>query len=70
MICDDIVVFYGQDVVLFDEDPLVKSFGRDRVRVSPIFETVEIGMAVGLALVGYWPIVELLMAEFMLVAMN
>jgi pyruvate dehydrogenase E1 component beta subunit len=53
-----------------DEDPLVQAFGRDRVRVSPISETAEIGMAAGLALAGYRPIVELLMAEFMLVAMN
>ena len=64
------VVFYGQDVAPTDEDPLVKAFGRDRVRVSPISETAEIGMAVGLALAGYRPVVELLMAEFMLVAMN
>jgi pyruvate/2-oxoglutarate/acetoin dehydrogenase E1 component len=67
---DETVVFYGQDVAPSDEDPLVQAFGRDRVRVSPISETAEIGMAVGLALAGYRPIVELLMAEFMLVAMN
>jgi acetoin:2,6-dichlorophenolindophenol oxidoreductase subunit beta len=67
---DETVVFYGQDVAPSDEDPLVQSFGRDRIRVSPISETAEIGMAVGLALAGYRPVVELLMAEFMLVAMN
>jgi acetoin:2,6-dichlorophenolindophenol oxidoreductase subunit beta len=67
---DDTVVFYGQDVAPSDDDPLVQSFGRDRVRVSPISETAEIGMAVGLAIAGYRPVVELLMAEFMLVAMN
>jgi pyruvate dehydrogenase E1 component beta subunit len=67
---DESVVFYGQDVAPSDEDDLVKAFGRDRVRVSPISETAEIGMATGLALAGYRPVVELLMAEFMLVAMN
>ncbi len=67
---DETVVFYGQDVAPSDEDPLVKAFGRDRVRVSPISETAEIGMATGLALAGFRPVVELLMAEFMLVAMN
>src|SRR6201996_789462 len=67
---DPTVVFYGQDVAPSDEDPLVQAFGRVRVRVSPISETAEIGMAVGLALAGYCPVVELLMAEFMLVAMN
>src|SRR5436305_13147499 len=67
---DDTVVFYGQDVAPSDDDAFVKAFGRDRVRVSPISETAEIGMAAGLALAGYRPVVELLMAEFMLVAMN
>src|SRR5580692_1817767 len=67
---DETVVFYGQDVAPSDDDPLVKAFGRDRIRVSPISETAEIGMAVGLALSGYRPVVELLMSEFMLVAMN
>jgi acetoin:2,6-dichlorophenolindophenol oxidoreductase subunit beta len=67
---DDTVVFYGQDVAPSDDDNFVKAYGRDRVRVSPISETAEIGMAVGLALGGYRPVVELLMSEFMLVAMN
>src|ERR1700739_3027856 len=67
---DPTVVFYGQDVAPSDRAPLVKAFGRDRVRVSPISETAEIGMAAGLALAGYRPVVELLMAEFILVAMN
>jgi acetoin:2,6-dichlorophenolindophenol oxidoreductase subunit beta len=67
---DDTVLFYGQDVAPSDDDDFVKAYGRDRVRVSPISETAEIGMAVGLALAGYRPVVELLMAEFMLVAMN
>jgi pyruvate dehydrogenase E1 component beta subunit len=40
------------------------------VRVTPISETAEIGMAVGAALAGYRPVVELYMAEFMLVAMD
>ncbi len=67
---DDTVLFYGQDVAPSDDHDFVKAFGRERVRVSPISETAEIGMAVGLALGGYRPVVELLMAEFMLVAMN
>ncbi|HTX31543.1 MAG TPA: transketolase C-terminal domain-containing protein [Solirubrobacteraceae bacterium] len=67
---DDTVLFYGQDVAPSDDHDFVKAYGRERVRVSPISETAEIGMAVGLALAGYRPVVELLMAEFMLVAMN
>jgi pyruvate dehydrogenase E1 component beta subunit len=38
--------------------------------VTPISETAEIGMAVGAALAGFRPVVELYMAEFMLVAMD
>jgi pyruvate dehydrogenase E1 component beta subunit len=67
---DDTVLFYGQDVATSEDDPFLKAFGSDRVRVSPISETAEIGMAVGAALAGYRPVVELLMSEFMLVAMN
>ena len=47
-----------------------RSSAPDRVRVTPISETAEIGMAVGAALAGYRPVVELYMAEFMLVAMD
>jgi pyruvate dehydrogenase E1 component beta subunit len=67
---DETVLFYGQDVAPSDDHKFVQAYGRDRVRVSPISETAEIGMAVGLALSGFRPLVELLMAEFMLVAMN
>jgi pyruvate/2-oxoglutarate/acetoin dehydrogenase E1 component len=67
---DPKVIYYGQDVAPNDDHDLVKAFGRDRIRVSPISETAEIGIAVGAALAGYRPVVELLMAEFMLVAMN
>ena len=48
----------------------MKAFGSDRVRVTPISETAEIGMAVGAAFAGYRPVVQLYMAEFMLVAMD
>ena len=67
---DDTVLFYGQDVAPSDDHKFVQAYGRDRVRVSPISETAEIGMAIGAALAGYRPVVELLMSEFMLVAMN
>jgi pyruvate dehydrogenase E1 component beta subunit len=67
---DETVLFYGQDVAPSDDNKFVQAYSRDRVRVSPISETAEIGMAVGAAIAGYRPVVELLMAEFMLVAMN
>jgi pyruvate dehydrogenase E1 component beta subunit len=45
-------------------------FGRNRVRITPISETAEMGIAVGAALTGLRPIVELYMSEFMLVAFD
>jgi pyruvate dehydrogenase E1 component beta subunit len=67
---DDSVLYFGQNLATTENDEFVKAFGHDRVRVTPISETAEIGMAVGAALAGMRPVVELYMAEFMLVAMN
>jgi acetoin:2,6-dichlorophenolindophenol oxidoreductase subunit beta len=67
---DETVLYYGQQIATTENDEFAKAFGRDRVRVTPISETAEIGMAVGAALAGYRPVVELYMAEFMLVAMD
>ncbi|HZC12830.1 MAG TPA: alpha-ketoacid dehydrogenase subunit beta, partial [Thermoleophilaceae bacterium] len=67
---DEKVLLIGQNIATTDDDPFLQAFGADRVRVTPISETAEIGMAVGAALAGYRPVVELYMAEFMLVAMN
>jgi acetoin:2,6-dichlorophenolindophenol oxidoreductase subunit beta len=67
---DDNVIFYGQNMGMTDDDPMIKLFGKDRVRVTPISETAQLGMAIGAALTGLRPIVELWMAEFMLVALD
>src|ERR1700686_4822427 len=67
---DESVLYFGQNIATTDDDPFLSAFGADRVRVTPISETAEIGMAVGAALAGYRPVVELYMAEFMLVAMD
>ena len=67
---DETVLLFGQNIATTGNDPFLKAFGHDRVRVTPISETAEIGMAVGAALAGYRPVVELYMAEFMLVAMD
>ena len=67
---DDSVLYIGQNIATTDDDPYLKAFGSDRVRVTPISETAEIGMAIGAAMAGYRPVVELYMAEFMLVAMD
>ena len=67
---DETGLLFGQNIATTENDPFLKAFGHDRVRVTPISETAEIGMAVGAALAGYRPVVELYMAEFMLVAMD
>ena len=67
---DDTVLYFGQNIATTENDQFLQAFGSDRVRVTPISETAEIGMAVGAAFAGYRPVVELYMAEFMLVAMD
>ncbi|HUK25472.1 MAG TPA: transketolase C-terminal domain-containing protein [Terriglobales bacterium] len=67
---DPNVIFYGQNMAMTERDPMLKMFGRNRVRIAPISETAEIGIAVGAAVTGLRPIVELWMSEFMLVAMD
>lgn len=67
---DSDVIFYGQNMAMTERDPMLKRFGKNRVRIAPISETAEIGIAIGAAMTGLRPIVELWMSEFMLVAMD
>src|SRR5436190_6187978 len=67
---DERVLYFGQNMATTENEPYVDAFGGDRVRVTPISETAEIGIAIGAALSGFRPVVELYMAEFMLVAMD
>jgi pyruvate dehydrogenase E1 component beta subunit len=67
---DETVLYFGQNIATTENDPFLQAFGPDRVRVTPISETAEIGMAVGAAFAGFRPVVQLYMAEFMLVAMD
>ncbi len=67
---DSSVVMYGQNMAMTERDPMLKKFGKDRVRIAPISETAEIGIGIGAAMTGLRPIVELWMSEFMLVAFD
>lgn len=49
---------------------LREEFGRERVRDAPITETVFIGMGVGASILGVRPVVELMLVDFGLVAMD
>ncbi len=67
---DPNVIFYGQNMGMTERDPMLKMFGKDRIRITPISETAELGVAIGAAMTGLRPIVELWMSEFMLVAFD
>ena len=49
---------------------LKEEFGRERVRDAPITETAFIGAGVGAAIAGLRPVVELMLVDFGLVAMD
>src|ERR1700710_3110238 len=67
---DPSVLYFGQNLATTENHAFVAAYGAGRVRVPPISETAEIGIAVGAAMAGLRPVVELYMAEFMLVAMD
>ncbi|MBD3173039.1 alpha-ketoacid dehydrogenase subunit beta [Candidatus Bathyarchaeota archaeon] len=68
------------DVILFGENVaapwrpstkgLKETFGKERVRDAPITETAFIGAGIGAAIAGAKPIVELMLVDFSLVAMD
>ena len=67
---DPNVLYFGQNLATTENHHFLAAYGSDRVRVTPISETAEIGIAVGAAMAGLRPVAELYMAEFMLVAMD
>jgi pyruvate dehydrogenase E1 component beta subunit len=67
---DPTVIYYGQNIAMTEKDPFLKEFGRSRVRITPVSETAQIGMAIGAAIAGLRPVVELWMTDFVLVAMD
>jgi pyruvate dehydrogenase E1 component beta subunit len=67
---DPRVLYFGQNLATTENHAYVAAYGPERVRVTPISETAEIGIAIGAAMAGMRPVVELYMAEFMLVAMD
>ena len=55
---DDSVLYFGQNMATTENEPFLDAFGKDRVRVTPISETAEIGIAIGAALSGFRPVVD------------
>lgn len=70
---DPEVILFGENVSS-DWRPATKGlkerFGRERVRDAPITETAFIGAGVGAAVAGLKPVVELMLVDFGLVAMD
>ena len=72
---DDRVVLLGQDIagyggVFKATEGLAAEFGTDRVRNTPIIESGAIGAALGLALDGFRPVVEMQFADFVSCGFN
>ena len=70
---DSAVVVFGENVASswrVATRGLMEEFGHERVRDTPITETAFIGAGVGAAILGLRPVVELMLVDFALVAMD
>ena len=75
MIDDKSIVLMGQDIAEYGgvfkvTEGFLDKFGKDRVKNTPIIESGVIGAAMGMAIDGYKPIVELQFADFVSVGFN
>lgn len=73
MVRDEQVILMGQDLranVFGAAAGFLEAFGPERVRDLPLSEAASVGMAVGAAMAGLRPIVDLTVASFMFVAMD
>ncbi len=75
MEADDRVLLMGQDIGAYGgvfkvTEGFVECFGKDRVRNTPIMESAVIGAALGLAIEGFKPVVEMQYADFVACGFN
>jgi pyruvate dehydrogenase E1 component beta subunit len=66
---DPRIVLWGEDIAAF-RLPLYTRFGKNRVRSAPISEAGFMGAAVGAAMAGQRPVVELWLVDFVTVALD
>jgi 2-oxoisovalerate dehydrogenase E1 component len=72
---DDRVVLLGQDIAAYGgvfkaTEGLAAEFGTDRVRNTPIIESGAVGAALGLALDGFRPVLEMQFGDFVSCGFN
>ena len=72
---DDKVFILGEDVGIFGgafgvTQGMIKEFGKDRVRDTPISEAAIMGAAIGAALTGMRPVVEIMYIDFLTCCMD
>lgn len=75
MVNDDRVIFIGEDIGLYGgafgvSSGLMERFGKERIIETPISENSVLGVAVGAALTGFKPIVEIMFMDFITLAMD
>lgn len=75
MEADERVLLLGQDIAEYGgvfkvTEGFVERFGKERVRNTPIIESGAVGAALGLALEGFKPVVEIQFADFITCGFN
>ena len=68
MLRDDSVILIGEDIATYGGGALFDTFGEKRLWSTPISENAFTGMAVGAAMTGLRPIVDLTIASFVYLA--
>ena len=69
------VIFLGEDIGLYGgafgvSSGLLRKFGKDRIIETPISENSFVGVAIGAAMTGFKPIVEIMFMDFITLAMD
>jgi 2-oxoisovalerate dehydrogenase E1 component len=72
---DNTLILMGQDIAEYGgvfkvSEGFVKNFGKERIRNTPIIESGAVGAAIGLAVEGFKPVVEIQFADFLSCAFN